>query len=690
MAIGKDMALAGLGTLQEFGAFGGLTDGQLLERFGAGWGADASTAFEVLVARHGPMVLRVCSSCLDDSHDVQDAFQATFLILLKKARGLWVRDSLGPWLHQVAVRTARCARANALRRRKLERAFADRSAATSAAVDGPYGSDLEAALHAEIDRLPERYRAPIVLCDLEGLTCEEAAHRMGRPIGTVKSWRSRGRDRLRSRLLKRGFAPAAFPVLAIHGGAARAATALANSLASEWTSGKVSASVQGLVQGALKSMLVLKLNAAVAPALVLTFVSTGLAAAWGFDREAGPAGDVKGNGPAAVAPKPAPVATTPPAAADVEPPAVQWPLTLREAIRIGLERSDRIDSIDVEGPETIVRPCRGEDPLLFKAHSELYVRGIESKYWSLLAHRWTAEAWESASALGRELKTREVARVAAGERKLEDLEQTIRVLDRLKADAAAARQSTTAAEQALRGILNMPEADDRRIVPTTIPRTSKRTVAWEAALQDMNRNHPTILQAVAVAGEPARNQAVHETVHTLSRFFLEQDVNQKQLQDATQRREAASAASKARCVAYEEGRATGVEYGEAIVQAAEAAALEMQYLAAFNTSIANLEEAKGTLLDCEGVRILDAKGDAPQGVSTVASANPPTPKPAPNPPIEVRPSVSPDRRAEPVAIAPEAPRGATYSFHLSFGVGPNPYEIRGSFTVPPPAPAASR
>ncbi|WP_165073075.1 RNA polymerase sigma factor [Paludisphaera rhizosphaerae] len=76
MAIGKKTALAGLGALQEFGAFGGLTDGQLLERFGAGWGAGASTAFEVLVARHGPMVLRVCSSCLDDHHEVQDAFQA--------------------------------------------------------------------------------------------------------------------------------------------------------------------------------------------------------------------------------------------------------------------------------------------------------------------------------------------------------------------------------------------------------------------------------------------------------------------------------------------------------------------------------------------------------------------------------------------------------------------------------------
>ncbi|WP_240907313.1 RNA polymerase sigma factor [Paludisphaera rhizosphaerae] len=612
------------------------------------------------------------------------AFQATFLVLLKKARRLWVRDSLGPWLHQVAMRTALCARANAARRRKLAQAVADRADA-AAGEDRRIGFELEAVLHAEIDRLPERYRAPIVLCDLEGLTCEEAAHRLGRPVGTVKSWRSRGRDRLRSRLLKRGFAPAAFPLLAINGETARAAMALARSLPAEWTSGKVSASVQGLVQGALKSMLVLKLNAAVAPALLLTFVTTGLAA-WGFDREAGPKRDENRNQPAAVTPTSAPVPIAPHAVAGEGRPAVEWPLTLREALRIGLESSDRIDSVAVEGSETIVRPRRVGNPLVFKAESEVHVRSIETQYWHLLASRRAAEGWERASELGRELKNREVARVAAGEKDLEGLEQTIRVLDRARTEADGAQRDAKAAEQTLRSLLKTSETDDRRIVPTTPPRTEERKLDWEVALRDMGRNHAGILRAEAVVrGPEARRQVVHEATHALSRIWLELDANYKQLQTASKRREAASAAAQARRAAYEQGQVAGAAYGEAIIQAAEAAALEMQYLATFNTAIANLEEAKGTLLAYQGVRIVDAKPDASQGVPSVASANPHTPEAGPNPPTEIRPSVHPDGRVEPVAIAPELLRGATYSFNVSFGAGPNPYEIRGSFTVTPPA-----
>lgn len=96
----------GLRTLFNVGAVRDLTDGQLLERFASDYGEAAELAFAVLVERHGAMVLRVCRSVLPDVYDAEDAFQATFLVLVKKARGLWVRDSLGPWLHQVAYRTA--------------------------------------------------------------------------------------------------------------------------------------------------------------------------------------------------------------------------------------------------------------------------------------------------------------------------------------------------------------------------------------------------------------------------------------------------------------------------------------------------------------------------------------------------------------------------------------------------------
>jgi DNA-directed RNA polymerase specialized sigma24 family protein len=103
-------------TLFNAGTVAGLTDQQLLERFRARSGEAAELAFAALVERHGPMVLRVCRSVLRDPHEAHDAFQATFLVLVRRAGSLWVRESLGPWLHQVAYRVASCARSAGTRR----------------------------------------------------------------------------------------------------------------------------------------------------------------------------------------------------------------------------------------------------------------------------------------------------------------------------------------------------------------------------------------------------------------------------------------------------------------------------------------------------------------------------------------------------------------------------------------------
>jgi RND family efflux transporter MFP subunit len=189
------------------GASGELTDGQLLERFATARGEVAELAFAVLLERHGPMVLRVCRGVLADEHDSQDAFQATFLVLVKKARGLWVRESLGPWLHQVAFRTASCARSAAARQRRHERRAAALGVTKEARIDPT--DDQGRVLHEEIERLPESYRAPLVLCDLEGRTHEQAARHLGWPVGTVKSRLSRGRQRLGDRLRRRGLGPCA-------------------------------------------------------------------------------------------------------------------------------------------------------------------------------------------------------------------------------------------------------------------------------------------------------------------------------------------------------------------------------------------------------------------------------------------------------------------------------------------------
>ncbi len=113
-----------LGTLLNVGTAVGLTDGQLLECFATRNGDDAEMAFAALVERHGPMVLRTCLAVLRDEHDARDAFQATFLILARRGGSLWVRDSIGPWLHRVARRAAVRVRRDADRRRAVERGAA--------------------------------------------------------------------------------------------------------------------------------------------------------------------------------------------------------------------------------------------------------------------------------------------------------------------------------------------------------------------------------------------------------------------------------------------------------------------------------------------------------------------------------------------------------------------------------------
>ena len=188
------------------GTVDGLTDGQLLERFAEskGRGESAEPAFAALVARHGPMVHRVCRAVLRDDHLAQDAFQATFLVLVRKARSLWVRDSLGPWLHRVGYRIAVRARVASDRRTRAEQRAAE---IATDRLHAPDSSDLAEALTREIDCLADRYRSPIILCDLEGQSYEEAARRLSCPVGTLKSRLARGREQLRYRLTRRGLAP---------------------------------------------------------------------------------------------------------------------------------------------------------------------------------------------------------------------------------------------------------------------------------------------------------------------------------------------------------------------------------------------------------------------------------------------------------------------------------------------------
>jgi RNA polymerase sigma factor (sigma-70 family) len=271
-------------TLLEVGTLAGLSDGQLLELFAA---RRTEAAFAALVARHGAMVLSVCESLLGDAHDAEDAFQATFLVLAKRARSIRDPYLLGNWLHGVARRTAQ--KAEARRARRRVRAGREEAMYAIAVADGlaeieSVRREETAMLHEEVDRLPESLRAPIVLCYLEGLTHGEAAFRLRWPIGTVRSRMARGRGLLRARLTRRGLAYAAIAAAIESPRAVRAEVpqALAHTtarsaieLATGTASGLVSTPAATLMKVVLQAMFMTQLKRIVATALAVVCIATG-------------------------------------------------------------------------------------------------------------------------------------------------------------------------------------------------------------------------------------------------------------------------------------------------------------------------------------------------------------------------------------------------------------------------------
>ena len=183
------------------GTSSGLTDDQLLARFVS---SRDDAAFEALVQRHGPMVLSVCQGVLKDPNDSQDAFQATFLVLVRKAGSIRAGGSLGSWLYRVAYNMAMQINAEAARRREVERRAAEMANPNGRA--DPRREDLIPALYEEVNRLPEKYRLPVALCHLERMTYAQAAHHLGWTEGRVRGRLDKARRLLRSRLSRRGLA----------------------------------------------------------------------------------------------------------------------------------------------------------------------------------------------------------------------------------------------------------------------------------------------------------------------------------------------------------------------------------------------------------------------------------------------------------------------------------------------------
>jgi RNA polymerase sigma factor (sigma-70 family) len=253
----------------------GMTDGQLLECF-----VDRrdEAALEALVRRHGPMAWGVCRRVLRNHHDAEDAFQATFLVLVRRAASIVPRDMVANWLYGVAHQTALQARRTTARRGAREKQVAQMP--EPAAAEQHLCDDLRPLLDQALSRLPDKYRVAVVLCDLEGKTRKEAARQLGLPEGTVASRLTRARAMLAKRLARHG--------LAISGGALAAvlspdgvsagvpASVVASALeaasrlaAGQAAAGAIPVKVAALTEGVIKAMWLTKLKTVTAALLVI-------------------------------------------------------------------------------------------------------------------------------------------------------------------------------------------------------------------------------------------------------------------------------------------------------------------------------------------------------------------------------------------------------------------------------------
>jgi len=293
-------------------------DDQLLERFAV---RHEEAAFAALVRRHGPLVLEVCRRVLQDAHAAEDAFQATFVVLARKAGALKRPEALGPWLYGVATRTALKVRAQDARRRRCERQVAVAEAVERA--DDCVWHDLRPVLDEAVARLPEKHRVPFVLHYLQGITVAEVARRVGCPQGTIATRLARAKDQLRGRLARKGLAlsvGALTPALAQCAAWAAVPTPLAVGtveaamlVAAGNAAGALAATAAILTQGGVQAMSLSKVTSALAVGLTMMALGVGVGVpAHGISSQEGngaglaipPAGEKRhpGHMPAACAP----------------------------------------------------------------------------------------------------------------------------------------------------------------------------------------------------------------------------------------------------------------------------------------------------------------------------------------------------------------------------------------------------
>lgn len=256
---------------------GGLTDGELLTRF---LSSRDEAAFAPLVRRHGPMVWGVCCRLLRNHHDAEDAFQATFLVLVTKAASLPDKETVGNWLYGVAHQTAVRMRATAAKRGVRERQVTVMP--EPATAEQYVWNDIQPVLDEELSRLPDKYRILILLCDLEGMTRREVAQHLGIPEGTAATRLATARAILAKRLTRRGIALSGVllgAVLSQQSAWASVPVTVASStikaasvFAAGQTAGMISVEVAALTKGVLKTMFLTKLKATTAGLLLIALL----------------------------------------------------------------------------------------------------------------------------------------------------------------------------------------------------------------------------------------------------------------------------------------------------------------------------------------------------------------------------------------------------------------------------------
>lgn len=346
-------------------------DAQLLENFVL---RRDEASFEVLVWRHGAMVLALCKRLLRDAHEAEDAFQATFLVFARKAGSIGRGEVVAAWLYKVAYRVALRLRA-ASAKRSVAALPPDELSAAEAGTDTDW-NDLRPVLDDEIAKLPEKYRRPFVLCYLEGRTNEEAAEQLGCPKGTVLSRLSRGRERLRERLSRRGVALSAIAfafTLSQNAASATVPAALVSptvGAAVPFATGKpaaelATASVAALAEGTLKAMTLVKLK--VATAVVAVALASGIA--WGVGADERPVRPAAPPAPERPAARPAAEAQPP---RDRERPERPAPALVGKVVEVAKDGK----SFAVETPPTERGGAPGKTTVKFAEKAAVTYQGV--------------------------------------------------------------------------------------------------------------------------------------------------------------------------------------------------------------------------------------------------------------------------------------------------------------------------